>query len=307
MPTRSDQDRIAIVQNPISGSGYGKRELLRLVEELYRRDCLVDVYSEREELAALLANPANRQHLKCLVVAGGDGSFNDAINRYDDVPFAIFPMGTENLLAKYLKIESSGEMLADLICHGHTEEFDLCELNGRKFLLMTSFGIDAEVVRRTDENRHGNISKLSYVQPFWASIRNYEYPCLNVYVDENPEPYQGCYGIISNIPAYAMQLPFAADANPFDGKLDLRLFEKGSFWSTMEYLYSVSNQRHEVRDDVICLQGTRFRIEADGPVPVQVDGDPAGFTPADVCVGPSKVSLFVPAGFTSENVERISA
>ena len=75
----------------------------------------------------------------------------------------------------------------------------------------------------------------------------------------------------------------------------------------MEYLYSVSNQQHELRDDVTCIRGTRFRIESDRPVPVQVDGDPAGFTPAEICVTPTKISLFVPEEFSSEIVERISA
>lgn len=307
MSNLSEQDWIAILRNPISGSGSRKQELQCLAEELRHRDCETHIFSDREELSEILSDPTVRKRLKCLIIAGGDGSFNDAINRYEDVPLAVFPMGTENLLARYLKIESSGTMLAEVIDQGRMQAFDLCEINGRKFLLMTSFGLDAEVVRRTDEVRRGNISKLSYVQPFWASIRNYEYPALKVYVDENPEPFTGCYGIISNIPAYALQLPFAPDANPFDGKLDLRLFEKGSFWSTMEYLYSVSNQQHELREDVTCLRGTRFRIESDKPVPIQVDGDPAGFTPAEITITSAKISLFVPEEFSSEHVERISA
>lgn len=301
------QSWIAILRNPISGSGSRRQELLRLEQELRARDCEVRLFSDREELARILQDSGAREQLRCLVVAGGDGSFNDAINRYGDVALTIFPMGTENLLARYLKIECSGEMLAEVISRGRLQEFDVCEINGRKFLLMTSFGIDAEIVRRTDEGRRGNISKLSYVQPFWASIRNYEYPSLQVYVDENPEPLTGCFGILSNVPAYALQLPFAPDANPFDGKLDLRLFEKGSLWATMEYLYSVSNQHHEMREDVICLRGSRFRIESDHPVPIQVDGDPAGFTPAEIRVSSAKISLFVPEEFSSESVERISA
>jgi len=299
------QEWVAIQRNPMSGSGAGRDGLVKLTLALQKLGYHVRIFKNRDKLLEALNDVARRERLKCLVAAGGDGTVNDVLNRYPSVPLTIFPMGTENLLAKYLKIESSGERLADVIHHGHTEQFDLCQVNGRKFLLMLSFGIDADVVHRTSQARTGHISKLNYVQPFWDSVRNYEYPEIRVYVDGEDTPHLGRFGILTNIPAYALQLPFAAGANPFDGRLDLRLFEKGSLWSTMEYLYYVTNRWHEERDDVACLSGRRFRIESETPVPLQVDGDPAGFTPVDVEVSSSTVSLLVPQKFPTEQMERI--
>ena len=39
------------------------------------------------------------------------------------------------------------------------------------------------------------------------------------------------------------------------------------------------------------LAGRRVRIESDVPVPIQVDGDPAGFTPAEICVLPGALEV----------------
>ncbi|MBD3672256.1 MAG: hypothetical protein HUJ26_01905 [Planctomycetaceae bacterium] len=299
------QEWIAIQRNPMSGSGVGREELVKLVLSLQKFGYHVRIFKNRDKLLAALNDVDRRERLRCLVAAGGDGTVNDVLNRYPSVPLTIFPMGTENLLAKYLKIESSGDRLAEVIHHGRTAQFDVCQVNGRKFLLMLSFGIDADVVHRTSEARTGHISKLDYFQPFWDSVRNYEYPEIRVFVDDGDTPHTGRFGILSNIPAYALQLPFAVGASPFDGRLDLRLFEKGSLWSTMEYLYYVTNRWHEERDDVTCLSARRFRIESEVPVPLQVDGDPAGFTPVEVEVSSSKVTLLVPEKFPSETTERI--
>jgi len=42
------------------------------------------------------------------------------------------------------------------------------------------------------------------------------------------------------------------------------------------------------------LQGTRFFITSEVPVPWQLDGDPAGVSPVEVKVLPGRITLFVP-------------
>ena len=214
MPLNRLSEWVAIQRNPTSGSGVGREELVRLVLSLQKFGYQVRLFKDRDKLLRTLNDPERRSLLKCLVAAGGDGTVNDVLNRYPSVPISLFPMGTENLLAKYLQITNSGEQLAKIIHEGRTEKFDLCEVNGRKFLLMASFGIDADVVHRTSEARQGNISKLNYVQPFWDSVRNYEYPEIRVFVDDEVDPVVGRYGIISNIPAYALTVAVRKRGQP---------------------------------------------------------------------------------------------
>ena len=294
MSSSQTQSWIAIARNPTSGSGAGRRELLHLISRLRERGYLVRMYKSREKLRDELDCPERRENLKCLIGAGGDGTIAGLINAYPGLPVAILPMGTENLFAKHIGITRSGKRLADVVIDGNVEEFDLGEVNGRKFFLMVSAGFDADVVHRLDAIRTGNISKASYLQPIWNSWRKYRYPELRVTVDEGDEVYCGSLALISNLPCYAMQLPFAKTAHPDDGLLDLRLFRKGSRISTISYLASVATGQHEKRDDVLCLRGRHFRLESDRPIPLQADGDPSGTTPATIEISTSRALFVVP-------------
>ena len=298
---REQQEWIAVVRNPISGKKSGKNEIRTLVQSLQARGFHVRLFSKRDKISAELAREHVRGNLRCLVIAGGDGSINDALNRYPAVPLAVLPTGTENLFAKYVGIGRSGAGLAEVIADNHRLDFDVPLANGRKFLLMASCGIDADIVQRTDARRTGNITKFSYVQPILESIRKYQYPEFRVFVDDEPEPLVGRFLIVSNCPAYALQMPFATKASPFDGILDVRLFEKGSSLSTIRYAMSVAMKQHEKLSDVTCLRGRNIRIKAEKTVPVQLDGDPFGFTPLNLELTTDKATFFVPRNYYQQN------
>ena len=100
--------------------------------------------------------------------------------------------------------------------------------------------------------------------------------------------------MIANLPQYAMGLPIAPGAVGDDGLLDLRLFERPSGFQMFRYLYKVARREHESLPDVRVGRFRRLRIGSKTPVPIQCDGDPAGWTPAEVSVLPGALTLFVP-------------
>ena len=111
---------VAILRNPKSGSERGRRELLELVSELRRRGLQPRLFSHRERLQQRLTEPVLRERLLCVVAAGGDGTVGDVINRYPDLPIAVLPLGTENLLACYLRIPRSERLVAQMIADRRT-------------------------------------------------------------------------------------------------------------------------------------------------------------------------------------------
>jgi diacylglycerol kinase (ATP) len=167
---------VAIQRNPRSGSGRQRMLLVDLVRALRRRGLRPCVFKDRQRLADRIADPKQRDGLVGIVAAGGDGTVADVFNRYPGIPVAILPMGTENLLARYLKIRASGEEIARLIASGSLRRFDLGLLGERRFALMASAGLDAEIIHRVHAARRGHISHASYLQPILDSFRKYEYP-----------------------------------------------------------------------------------------------------------------------------------
>jgi len=289
---------VAIQRNPTSGAGLQRAELLHLVSHLRRLGIRPRLYSRRERLQERLENPEDRKQLVCLVAAGGDGTVGDLVNRYPDLPLAVLPLGTENLLAGYLGIPSSGRFVAEMIAAGTTRTIDVGVINGRRFLLMVTAGFDADIIHRTHARRTGHIRKWNYLQPILESLRSYRYPKLRVSAEggdlATEKPLSGRLVVVANLPAYAMGLPLAASAEESDGLLDLRVFRRRSAFQMFRYLYMVILRQHETLADVVSGRARRVQITCDTPVPIQCDGDPAGFTPAEVSILPGALTLIVP-------------
>jgi diacylglycerol kinase (ATP) len=293
---------VAIQRNPTSGGGAGRAELLAMCRRFVQLGIRPRLFSRRDRLSERLGRPDSRQGLVGLIAAGGDGTVGDLVNRFPDLPLAVLPLGTENLLAKYLGIPADGRLVAELVARGETRRIDVGLVNGRRFLLMMTAGFDAEVIRRCHESRRGNILKWSYIQPILETLRSYRYPQLRVEVADGEiaptgslsASLRGPLVVLANLPAYALGLPLADSAVGDDGLLDLRLFQQPSAFQMARYLYKVTRRQHENLPDVDVGRVRRVRIESDVPVPVQCDGDPVGWTPVDVSVLPRALTLFAP-------------
>lgn len=296
---------VAIQRNPAAGSGLQRALLGDLVRGLRRAGFRVRMFKDRARLRKWVSAHEQTGDLVCLVAAGGDGTVADVFNRFPGVPVAILPMGTENLLARYLNVPASGSAVAELIATDSKRKFDLGLLGTRRFALMVSAGFDAEVVRRVHAARRGHISHTTYIQPILDSLRSYDHPELRLTVDGASSPQIARLAVVVNIPAYALGLPVAQSAVGDDGQLDLRLFEQGSAFQMIWYLCNLALGTHERLPDVISRPARRVRIESDRPVPLQADGDPAGFTPADISVLPGALQVYCPAGESEGSARRV--
>lgn len=291
--SRSDAEWVAIQANPMSGAGTRREQIRHLVDALRVHHLRPLVFRSRERLSQVLENPDFAARLRCIVAAGGDGTVGDVINRFPGRRLAILPLGTENLLARYLKIPCCGRRVGDLIAEGNSRTIDLAAVGERRFSLMASIGFDADVVHRLHAVRTGHVRRATYIKPIWESLRRYRYPDIRLWLDGEPEPHVVKLAMIVNLNAYALGIQPAVSARDNDGLLDVRLFERGSAFQMWRYFYNVMRGTHESLRDVRKLQAARIRVEADRPVAVQVDGDPAGMTPVEVRVLPGALEVMV--------------
>jgi diacylglycerol kinase family enzyme len=285
---------VAIQRNPVSGSGR-RRPLLEFIAALRRHGLRPRLYSDRAELDTALADAQHRATLHGLVAAGGDGTVLDLINRHPHVPVGILPLGTENLLARQFNIPRDGAGAAAVVARGRLQPLDLGRIGQRRFAIMASFGFDADVIHRAHLRRAGHITRLHYFQPIWSALRTYQYPEIRVFADDSAQPVTGKLAIVANLPVYALRLGLAPTARGDDGLLDIRVFQRGSTFDMLRYACLVFLGRHESRLDVASLRARRIRVESNVPVPIQADGDPAGYTPCEITIQPGVAQLYVPA------------
>ncbi len=285
---------VAIQQNPRSGSGIRAAQLNRLVEGLKAQNLEPLLFTEREQLAEQLQSADFRQQLKCLVAAGGDGTVDDLINRYPNVPLAILPMGNENLLARYFRIPQDGYDVAKIIARGFSKTIDLGEAGTRRFAVMASCGFDAEIIDQVHKNRTGHITKLNYVGPILSQLWQNRRELLRIYTSESSSPRLCEMAVIANLPRYALNLSLCPDANENNGLFEVCLFKSASRWNmSTNFLRGILTSKID-SPLIERFQTDSLTIEADTPVAIQVDGDPIGTTPQEFKIVPRALELIIP-------------
>jgi diacylglycerol kinase (ATP) len=270
----------------------------------------VSIFPSIDELAEQAAARLAAGSLRAVVAAGGDGTISLVANRTPPgTPLAILPLGTENLLAKYMEVEADPQQLCRAIAAGCCAQLDAGQAGGRLFTLMAGCGFDADVVRRLHDGRTGHIHHLSYAKPILDAIRKYEYPELRVRyapaeAGEGAEPTEEIVArwvFVVNLPRYAGGLSFAPQASGTDGLLDVCTFKEGSLWSGLVYLSGVMLGQHEAMEDFGHVQTRRLTIESTGPAPYQLDGDPGGELPVEIGILPRRLTLLTSHPWAERN------
>jgi len=296
MAERKRTGPIYVVINPHSGYG-GSRHLLGEF-----RAALREVGIDPVEYTTTAPQDATRYvreipaETGAVVVWGGDGTVNEVANGLAGrkVPILACPVGTENLLAKELRIPSHPHQLVKVLQTGDVVDCDVGRINGRNFLLILGVGFDGEVVRRLTATRTGHISHLSYFWPIWRTFWEHDFPRMRIVADG--EEIFDDYGLafVGNISRYAVGLRICRDARFDDGLLDLVVFRCHEQTSLVFHAAWTLLRQHPLKGDVVYHRARSLRIEASHPVPCQVDGDLGPSTPLDIAVLPQRIQLIVP-------------
>lgn len=240
-----------------------------------------------------------------IVSVGGDGTAAMiAGHTGGTVPIAIYPAGTENILAKYLRVPTDIGAFAKMLSKRVVKRLDAGQIDDRTFLLMLSVGFEAEVVHHVHGRRSGHLTKFHYVKPTFEMLAKYPYPKLELDIelaDGSRTQTEGYWVFAFNVPRYALGLEMTPDAVPDDGLLDICVLTQKGFGATTSYITSLLSGRMPYRSDVKRFQAKSAEIRcATGPVAMQTDGDPAGFTDTRLSVLPNYLPLIVPPKRSSD-------
>lgn len=299
---------VGLVANANSGIGLGKERVSRLVRTLNDRGLDSKVCWSLADRRELVDRAEADPNCRCLVAVGGDGTISALINEHPNVPITAMPAGTENLFARHFRLGRRPEPIAEMIARGRSIPLDLGEANSQRFALMAGIGFDAEVVTRHHLARIGHArrvrptTRVAYVEPVLRASFSYGFPTLKVRIEEPglPEELLGSTAFVFNLPSYALGLPIAPDAREDDGLLDLVVFRDSGPLAALHYLWLVFRGIHLDQPGVWHRRVKRVSITSDSPVPVQLDGDPAGSidpsaaTPWTAQVIPHAISVLVP-------------
>lgn len=295
---------VLIFANPIAGRGRGERIAARIARRLTQADLRPRVIFERADSL----DPAQFKNLDAhaAVVIGGDGTLRtvcDALVRILGPeripPIVVVPMGTANLMGRHLDVDWRDRNIDTLVVKAilarRVVMLDVAQANDKLFLLMVGVGIDAHIVHTLDRVRDGPIDLTSYILPAALALQGYDYPVIEVFVDERLVfPMGPAMAFVGNVPEYGTGFPVLTQARSDDGLLDVCVLPVKSRQELVQLAMLALAGEHVEAEGVVYTKGTHIRINAPHAVPVQIDGDPAGYTPMAIDLLPFRLPFIVP-------------
>ncbi len=234
--------------------------------------------------------------LDVLVVAGGDGTLNVAIQALAGQPVAlgVIPTGTGNVWAKEMGIPLDVRRATEVLLRGWTAVTDLGQANGRYFLSIAGIGFDASVTRALKQNTKRRLGLMAYVVAGVAEALKLRGEDATIVADGRAVRRRILMVAASNIRLYGGVLKMAPEAFVDDGLLDISVFRGRGLRATARHTIKALLGIHRKDPEVEFFQTSRLRIISRSELPVQLDGDYFGTTPVEIRMAPRALKVIVP-------------
>jgi len=291
--------RTAIIYNPISGRGKSKALSERLAGALKKLGIDAKLSpTQKAGDAKRMAGEFAKSGIDALVTVGGDGTVSEIVCGLNgaDVPIAICPAGTANVLAHELGLPSSPDKIAEMVQKGRMRRIDAGKVNEQRFIVAVSAGVDAWVVHDLHNARKGPITMATYTGHIVHAMRTYRFPPIRVEIDGKPLRGRIGYVVVGNTHRYGGPLRIARRGKCDDGLLEITVARGKNLRTAMQYMAASVARMLPLLSGVKTYTGKHVTIrpEDDSEVPVQIDGDPGGTLPVEIEIQPGAAAMLVP-------------
>lgn len=245
-----------------------------------------------------------------LVVAGGDGTLNEAVNGLGEAGFpegvalALLPAGTGNDLARTLDVPGDPRRAWEVIRAGRTRSLDAARVRseaGEGFFLNAAVGgMGAEVSEAADDaGFKGRWRGLSYLRASLGAARNFRAHDVELTLDGTKRRF-GALGVAVGNCRYAGGGRLAAPrANPEDGLLDVVAIEGAGMREILALApTALTTPDYLDEDGVFFARAEKVGVEAPPPgMKFNADGEVLGRGPVEFSVVPGALRVVVGPGY----------
>lgn len=309
MPAEQQQKCVYVIFNPVSGKSDPEERKTAISEALARHGYICQFVATTEERGAeALARDALEEGVDLVAVSGGDGTVMGALSALvgTDVPVAVLPAGTGNLLSVNLGIPTTVPDAVEVALSGSAYELDLARTGeGRYFAIMGGIGMDGQIIEEADRASKDRFGVLAY---FLATARNLSRSRTSVRISLDggvPLRRRAKSVLIANMGGMTGGLEAMPTASPEDGLLDIGIIRTQSPLQWLRLLGYMLLGRAQDDPGLEVHQARRVRIQVRAPEPVQFDGEEGGRTrDLFVEVVPRAVRVLVPEGAPAARTPR---
>jgi diacylglycerol kinase (ATP) len=317
--TTSIGHRLAGVVNSSPNFGFARIRLKKVVAALRSHPLFKPAelnFTAFPGHAVELTRHALTEGANVILSIGGDGTHNEVVNGFFDrngrlinsqAKLAVLHLGTGGDFRKSLGIRASAGAAIRSLTEGTPRPIDIgliryVDSNGRQarryFVNIASFGISGIIDNLVRDRRFARLGgKVAFLLATVRAFRHYRNAAMRIRMDSDPELDQTVSAlVVANGRFFGGGMKVAPNAVLDDGCFDavcLGDFQLADFLLNGLRLYRGT---HLSIEKVWMRRVRTVAVHARDPVPIDIDGDGLGCTPAEITVAPQRISVIFGKG-----------
>lgn len=287
------------ILNPVAGKGRS----LKIFDEVKRifdqAGAEYDVWrTEYAGHAKELAAKAADMEYKNIVSVGGDGTLLEVATGIfgKNCNLGVIPAGTGNDFVRSLGIGADYHEAARVILSGSLRNVDIgATMENNYFVNVAGTGFDTEVVHYTERFKAFFKDQAAYILGILCSLFAYRSMRMRLTMDGVTMEKNVFLLAVANGYTYAGGMKVAPKASPFDGYLDVTIFEAIPNFFIPFFLPNFIKGKHDRIKHISDYKCKEITVELpDGNRPVNMDGEIIGDTPMTFRIEEKALSMFAP-------------
>ena len=260
-----------------------KLKSIKKLEDLIRREHYIEVfYSNSLEDAERIYGNFKNKNFDYLIVVGGDGSFNFAINKIikynlEDKILGYIPSGTANILRYEAKIPEKADYILNFLTLSKVKKINLAQINENYFFLMAGIGFDAKIVASINTKIKKYLGKIIF---FLKGIQHFLFLKNNkIEVEINSEKIMADWVLCTNSKYYAGPYSITNETNIFEDKIVTYIFKDLTRLNLLYYVWLVltkgnlASAKGVIKKDLDKLK----IVGVNNKLLYQIDGEDCGY------------------------------
>lgn len=269
------KDKVCLIINPVSGTESKKNipEDVAAALDQKKNDLIIRVTGYPLH-ASEIAREAIRDGYKSVIIAGGDGTVNEAARELvnTSTTLGIIPLGSGNGLARDLGIPIDAEKALDIVLQGHTRSIDYGTANGHIFFCTCGFGFDAFISDRfADERKRG---PLGYVRNVLESVVDFKSDEYELMYDGGTIHERAFILTCANTSQYGNEAHIAPGASLDDGMMNVSILKPLNALEIPQTTIQLFTRNIDKNSKMTTLVTQRLQIKRSRPGMMHVDGEP---------------------------------
>jgi len=223
-----------------------------------------------------------------IIILGGDGMFNEAINgiltsNQPQTLILLLPNGTSNDFCRSQNFIFEHDKVIYSIQNQMFKRYDVGKVSGkmgdRYFLNVMDIGFGGLATELLDKQRKkGLTGGISYFIAILRTFFKYKKPTLSITIDgQNIHPTQTLMVAICNGPCFGNGLYIHPGACPDDGYFGITILGNVTLWDYVSNISILKQNKHIKHNSIQYLSAKNINLQVqNGYAPIETDGEVFG-------------------------------